>query len=346
MRTPSVRDLFWILNGPGLLNPECPAFAGRLLRDEWFQEKAREGEEWFRRCDQNPTALLEDLKTRENQTMLLGRYFEALLSFWIREYLKPEAFYGGVPVHEHERSKPGQGRNTVGEFDFVFKLPGCGATPPQTFHWEASVKFYLFAGETPDQALKMNHYFGTFHRDRLDIKVAKIFDHQLKLGERPDGETVLAYLGLPHPLAQAWVKGMLFYPANSDCPGGWKNHAHPLEVSPHHLKGWWTHINELDVPVENPDDRWVILPKARWLSPAMVQPQYGDEQKLFTLDEMKAHCQAYFAEHLSPLMWAEVSWNETSQAWCEVNRGLVVYLGWLAGALASLDAAEAAGAAP
>ncbi|MFL5815465.1 MAG: DUF1853 family protein [Bdellovibrionia bacterium] len=336
MRTPSVRDLYWILKGPGLLNPEHPAFADRLLRDDWFQEKAREGEEWFRRCDENPAALLEDLKSRENQTMLLGRYFEALLSFWIREYLKPEAFYGGVPVQEHEPSKPGQGRNTVGEFDFVFKLPGHGALPSQIYHWEAAVKFYLFAGETPDQALKMNHYFGTLHRDRLDIKVAKIFHHQLKLSERLDGESVLAYLGLPSPQPLAWIKGMLFYPAQSSCQNSWKNHVHPLEVSPHHQKGWWTEIHQLDVPVENRDDRWVILPKHRWLSPAMVQPQKGDEQRLFTLDEMKAHCQAHFAEHLSPLMWAEVSWNESMKAWNEVNRGLVVYSGWLGKALESL----------
>jgi hypothetical protein len=324
-----------------LLNPEHPAFADKLLRDEWFQEKAYEGEEWFRHCDQNPATLLEDLKTRENQTMLLGRYFEALLSFWIREYLKPEIFYGGIPVFEHQ-PKHGHGRNTVGEFDFLLKL----ADPLhlQPYHWEASVKFYLCAGQTADQSLQMNHYFGTFLRDRLDIKVAKIFDHQLKLSERLDGEATLAYLGLPHPLAKAWVKGMLFYPAESD----WKNHLYPAEVSPLHQRGWWTEVGQLDIPVENPDDRWVILPKYRWLSPAMVpsrtQSNSESEQTLFTLDEMKAHCQKHFSEHLSPLMWAEISWDELTKAWHEVNRGLVVYLRWGAAARASLErAGELAG---
>lgn len=330
LKTKQVRDLYWILKSPGLLNPEHPAFADKLLSDEWFQKKASEGEEWFYRYDQNPAALLEDLKTRENQTMLLGRYFEALLSFWIRDYLKPEVFYGGIPVFEHKPSKVGQGRNTIGEFDFLFKT-----LSSQIYHWEAAVKFYICAAQTPEQSLKMDHYFGTFLKDRLDIKITKIFQHQLKLSGNLDGERTLAYLELPKPQPKAWVKGMLFYPAQTH----WKNHPYPNEVSPHHQRGWWTEANALDIPAENINDRWVILPKHRWLSPAMVRP--GDEDpKLFTLGEMQEHCQKHFSEHVAPLMWAEVSWDESTQTWHEVNRGLVVYFGWLGAALESLDSAS------
>lgn len=331
-KTKEVRDLYWILKGPGLLNPDFPAFQDKLLKDEWFQEKAEAGREWFKNCDANPNALLDDLNNRENQTALLGRYFEALLSFWIREYLKPETFFDGIAVHEHEISRPGQGRNTIGEFDFLFRLPSQSGAPSAAVHWEASVKFYIFCGDTIDQAKQMNHYFGTFLRDRLDIKVGKIFNHQLKLGETPDGQCHLAHLGLSNPQVKAWVKGMLFYPLKSD----WRNHPHPAEISPQHMRGWWTQANDLEVPVENSNDRWVLLPKHRWLSPAVIDPKRSGEEGLFRLDEMKEQCRKHFAEHLSPQMWAELTWDSDQQVWREANRGLVVYLGWLEAARESL----------
>ncbi len=329
LKTQEVRDLYWILKGPGLLNPDYPAFADHLLRDEWFQENAQQGEKWFQACDENPKTLLEDLRNRKNPTTLLGRYFEALLSFWIREYMKPEAFRAGVPVHEHEASKPGQGRNTIGEFDFVFRLTGENPVLPQTYHWEASVKFYLFCGENIEQARQMNHYFGTYLKDRLDIKVGRIFNHQLKLSESLDGRNLLAHLGFFDPQPKAWIKGMLFYPAQSD----WRNHPYPPEIAAHHSRGWWTQANELDVLAENIDNRWIILPKYRWLSPAVIYSSAENDQKLLTLDEMKDHCGKHFSEHLSPLMWAETKWDSQDQAWREVGRGLVVHFGWRAGAL-------------
>jgi hypothetical protein len=317
-KTKEVRDLYWILKGPGLLNSSHPAFAGQLLQDEWFQELSRQSKDWFKHYDLDPTPLLDDLKNRENPTTLLGRYFEALVSFWIRNYLRPEFFRAGVPVHEREGLKASHGRRTIGEFDFLFRLAA------QTVHWEASVKFYLFYRETAEQAREMSSYIGTFVRDRLDIKVGRMFGHQLKLSETPDGKAALAHLGLAEPQAKAWVKGMLFYPAQSD----WKNHLYPAEVSPHHSRGWWTQADELDIPTQDTSNRWVLLPKYRWLSPVII-PSGGDpEQPLLTLQMMRDFCVTHFSEHLQPLMWAEVAQDQLTQNWCEVSRGLVVYRGW------------------
>lgn len=338
-KTKEVRDLYWILSSPGLLNSESSVFLGRIVKDQWFQEKAAEAREWFKLCDQKPAALLEDLKNRNIAVTVVGRYFEALLSFWIREYLKPESFYGGIPVQEYEPSKPGQGRNTIGEFDFLFRLAEKGVAAPQTYHWEAAVKFYIFAGDTIDQARKANHYFGTFLRDRLDIKIEKIFGHQLKLSEKLDGQHVLAHLGIQSPQVQAWVKGMLFYPLRKD----WRHHPHPIEVSPHHLRGWWTEASDLDLPTENPDARWIHLPKYRWLSPAVVDPKKDGTEGLFKFHEMKDWCQKHFSEHLSPLMMAELRWNSSAQVWHEVNRGLIVYSGWSSAARDVLSSEGLAG---
>jgi hypothetical protein len=308
------------------LNPDHAGFSNRLLRDEWFQQCARQGEAWFLELDKSPETFLEDLKKRLPPSTLLGRYFEALLSFWIREYLRPEVFHSGVPVHERERSESGQGRKTVGEFDFLFQLP----QGPQAFHWEASVKFYLFSGETPEQARQMSFYHGTYLKDRLDIKVHRIFDHQLKLSENREAKPLLERLGLAHLETRAWVKGVLFYPSQSD----WKNHEHPPEISAHHSRGWWTEADVLDVPVQGLENRWVLLPKYRWLSPVVIDPAIHPntqtEQALLTFAEMKDQCRTHFSEHLSPLMWAELSFEPSIQAWLEVSRGLVVHAGWLA----------------
>jgi hypothetical protein len=324
-RTKEVRDLYWILKGPGLLNPDYPGFSDKLLRDEWFQQYARQAEAWFRQWDAHPEAFLDDLRTRVTPSTLLGRYFEALLSFWIRDYLKPTIFHAGVPVHERESSKVGQGRRTIGEFDFLFQLQEEVGQTPEARHWEASVKFYLFSGENAEQARQMNSYHGTYLRDRLDIKVHRIFEHQLKLGEAQDAQCLLERFGLAKPHSKAWVKGMLFYPSQSD----WRNHEHPPEISPHHSRGWWTEAGSLEVSAQSATDRWVLLPKNRWLSPATIRPEIDVEQKLFTCDEMKEFCRTHFAEHLSPLMWAGVSFDSTAQAWLEITRGLVVHAGWL-----------------
>jgi hypothetical protein len=311
------------------LNPDYPAFGEKLLRDEWFREKARAGEAWFRQLDQSPEGFLKDLSARIHPTSLLGRYFEALLSFWVREYLKPESFRASVPVHERERSKSAHGRRTIGEFDFLFKARSPDALLERPQHWEASVKFYLFCGNNPEQGLEMSSFYGTFMRDRLDLKVHRIFDHQLKLGENPEAHSLLASMGLEDLQPRAWVKGMLFYPSESD----WRNHLHPPEVSPHHLRGWWTRAGEMVIPTQSgaPQDSayrrtlWALLPKYRWLSPCLVQS--GDREgisALLTLEQMKSHCQSHFSEHLSPLMWAELCEDPATKAWVEVHRGIVV----------------------
>jgi hypothetical protein len=58
---------------------------------------------------------------------------------------------------------------------------------------------------------------------------------------------------------------------------------------------------------------------------------------------MKEQCRKHFSEHLSPQMWAELTWDSDQQVWREVNRGLIVYSGWLAAAGGVLSSEGLAG---
>jgi hypothetical protein len=164
----------------------------------------------------------------------LGRYFERVVEEGIRA-LGPVRFHAGVVVREE--------RVTLGELDFVFQLPG------EDFarHWEISCKYYLeIAGR----------FMGLMTRDRLDLKIPKLMEQQLRLPERPAARALLDRFGYPPQLiSQAWVKGILFYNGPAQVP---------REVSPGHWRGRWS----VGIPSEHAQARWVnLLPKTRWLVP-------------------------------------------------------------------------------
>jgi hypothetical protein len=211
----------------------------------------------------------------------LGRYFERLVEAALRA-LDPLRLHHGVIIRE--------GKQVVGELDFVFQLPG------EDFarHWEVSCKYYLaFEGR----------YLGLMTRDRIDLKLDRLMNHQLRLPERPATLARLAELGYPERVvSQAWVKGTLFYRESAleaiAMPP-------PPEVSPGHWRGSWS----LGVP----EGQWVPLPKPRWLVP------YRGTQA--PLDRAAA------ALLPRPVMLARVERN--GEDWVERSRHVAVNEAWI-----------------
>ena len=312
-KTAEVRDLAWVMSSPGLI--EASAGNADIVSDEWCQKTylAHLGE--LRALDENPEPLLDYLS--ELKSHRLGFYFETLLAFWLEYILRSAPFRKNVPVF---RSIENAGRTTLGEFDFLFGQKNLSTLN----HWEVTVKFYLLH-ESAGSELR---WLGPAGRDRLDIKLARIFEHQLKLGETVEGRQEVAQISSLAIDAAAFIKGYLFYPVESAVftsnLGDNLKFSSSAELSPAHLRGWWLRYGEKDIPKRSANSRWLPLPKSRWLSAARCSGEALGQ----LLDDTAAldYCSCQFEERDSSILFAEM--QPGNDGWFEVARGFVVAPCW------------------
>jgi len=287
---PHVRALAWLIDAPGLLDPQAAQWHGRIARlPEAAGDQARE---WLHALDREPRPLHAHLALRPYSR--LGRYAEKLMAFYLRHL-------GVLAAHNVQVRAAGQ--QTVGEFDFLVWRGG------ELLHWEFATKFYLLQaparrGVRQDEA---NYFVGPNLADSLGAKMEKIFDRQLALSAHPAARTVL-----PQPVAaaEALVKGWLFYPAG-DYPL-----SPALGVCAAHCHGFWCGIGELAEA-----QRYAVLPRLAWLAPARLPAgaaldRAGLEQSLAAL----------FDNDRMPVLVALLRLQD-GQA-LETARGFIVPEGW------------------
>jgi hypothetical protein len=302
---PEVRDLAGVLAAPGLLATPSPLGAAPdlALSDGECAQMLDAHRAALGALDRDPAELAAWLAAGD-PSHLLGRYFEGLVGYWIRHLLGARRFAQSI--------KALNGRQVVGELDFVFE-DGSG----QLQHWESSVKFYLCAAETPEGGRRADSFLGTMTRDRLDKKLARLFDRQLGMPATSEGKEALRAAGFGDALLKSrlLMKGALFYPLERD----WRTHPHPPEVSPAHLRGWWSRVLA-------PGEAWVVLGRRRWLSPFFA-PAADEGFAPLSRAELEARVAAHFAESRTAFMVAAVE-RGAEGAWREAHRGLVVHPGW------------------
>lgn len=161
----------------------------------------------------------------------VGRYFEALVEYWLRHVRKLEITAASMQLKD--------GKVTVGEIDFLYR-----DEEGVLVHCEAAVKFFLCVpGHSPSE------FPGPNANDNYEAKLTKLFDKQLGRSEQYVPE-VESRLGI--------MKGMLFYRQ------GDPEVAAPPRLSPTHQRGGWLRVNELD---SLSDDGFVIATKPHWLAP-------------------------------------------------------------------------------
>ncbi|WP_445362516.1 DUF1853 family protein [Microbulbifer sp. ANSA003] len=168
----------------------------------------------------------------------LGTYFERLWSFAFDKHPDYQLLYQNLPLRS--------GGKTLGELDFVVQhLPS-----NQCEHWEIAVKFYLQVTDI--------HWVGPGIKDRLDIKLARMADHQLPLIEMPAVQSMLKEHGLEIDRQWALMPGRLFKPLDT-----------LRRPSSHDL--WWVSLSEFRSfslsQVNRSTLEWLALPKQTWLAP-------------------------------------------------------------------------------
>ena len=233
---PHVRALAWLLDAPGLLDPDYPGWAGKIAAPAALTADMKD---WLARLDCNCAELDAALGARGHTR--LGLYAEQLMAFYYRQHGRLVAH--GLQVRATRN-------DTVGEFDLLLD-----AGPDGVEHIEFATKFYLLADPAADPAAGacVDSLVGPNLVDSLGAKMRKIVNRQLVLASHPAAQALL-----PRPVlrARAHVAGWLFYPAGR---------ATPVDgVAPLHCRGFWCALAEVGA-LE--DDAWVVLPRLQWLAP-------------------------------------------------------------------------------
>jgi hypothetical protein len=240
MKSPSLPDTDGVV-----ADPECETLFNRSK------------DAWDRLClDPRP---LQEFLALHDRSGRLGNRFESLLLFWLTELLGLSPVHSGVAIRE--------GAQTLGELDFVLRSP---RSPGVWEHWEAAVKFYMCTAPAPEGARDPASFVGQALLDRLDLKLAHLFERQLKLGQDPRALPVLQALGVDRlSCSRLFMKGRLYYPLEWD----WRKLPGPVGVSAQHERGWWISWDDSGrdrlktLRLEGGAKEWRVHPKSRWMSP-------------------------------------------------------------------------------
>jgi hypothetical protein len=294
LRHPRVRALAWLLDAPDLLDGSDPSWHGKVMQ---LGAVTPAVERWLFALEHDPMALDEAMGPRVYTR--LGLYAEKLMAFYFREQGRLVAH--GLQVRATRN-------DTVGEFDFLLE-----ARPDGDLHIEFATKFYLLQRQDPDD---LDALVGPNLADSLGAKMRKIVERQLVLGQHPAAQALLAR---PVVLAQALVKGWLFYPLGASAIAPMRG------IDPAHCRGFWCPLDELD---RLPDGDFVILPKLQWLAPYSSTSAAG----VHTRAALHAVLSAQFETADSPVLVAQV--HEAAGRVTESARGFIVPTTWRARAAA------------
>ena len=297
LQDPAVRDLAWVIGSPGLLAAEYPAYQHQVIDDAWCSAQLQHSTGWLTTLDMAPQPLHDFIAARP--TRRLGHYFESLVQFWLMQMPDTHIIATNLQVKDQQR--------TLGEYDFLFRDASAALC-----HWETAVKFYLQQAPLAEARA----FIGPGTRDRLDLKLERVFQHQLLLGRTPAGQQALPQ-GLQPDKTRAFIKGYLFYHASS------VQHLPVRGVSTAHLSGWWVRHSLEQVPQASSASRWLLMPRLRWLAPARV----AAETVVMSYAELNRMLSDHFRIGKDALLLFEMTRTETGE-WQEISRGFVVCETW------------------
>lgn len=283
-RIPAVRHLAWMSQAPQLHCGDLSFDPARLMGPEgWTRLRA-----WDARPEQGPPVLTEPAHRR------LGLYFESLYHCLLTEVLGWELLARNLPIRNSER--------TLGELDFLLRNPHSGDVE----HHEVAVKFYL--GYKDAVGVR---WYGPNARDRLDIKTARLREHQSRLTRLPEARPLLRRLGVHEvPRPRIFMPGYLFYPRQSELPP-------PDQVPRDHGRGGWLYVKDADALDV---DSWANLLKPHWLGP-WIQKEPPDRAE--TIKALQA-----VAETGRPRLFARLEYRPGAACWTEKERAFIVPASW------------------
>jgi hypothetical protein len=286
LNDPHVRTLAWLLDAPDLLDAEAAQWQGRVAT---LGPVDRQTGQWLTTLDLAPDALHAYLGVQPFTR--LGRYAEKLMAFYLAHGNRLVAH--GVQI----RSDSG---STVGEFDFLLRRGS------ELLHWEFATKLYLL--EANGHGHQVDYFVGPNLADTLGAKIRKIMDRQLSLSQHPAAQR---HLPQPVALAQALVKGWLFYHGQTPSP------LQPPGIARAHCRGFWCTLGELDAGGAH----YLVLPRLGWLAPAKT-----NDQEALDRNALQRLVKEHFAGNSMPLLVAVL--EPSGDCMLEIDRGFIVPDDW------------------
>lgn len=227
-----LHDLNWAINSGSILKIGIPEFEGQLLNKLINEADENLFLDWFNDIKDKPENLIEFFNSDEQ--LILGKYFERLLSFFFENYHQFELFYSGKQLFH--------GKTTLGELDFIYRdIP-----LDELIHLEVAVKYYMGFKNSS----KHDMWIGPNGSDSLDKKMKK-FEKQLKLSENMD------QLQLEINSKKVLINGYLFKHYKS---ANWPYFSHISDEN-----GIWMYIDEMENVIDK-KGYYLIMPKHSWLS--------------------------------------------------------------------------------
>lgn len=285
--TASVRHLAWLCSAPPLLE-SSRTFRPRDSLPGDYRQRLRH---WDTELTGMPEALQPPYPRR------LGFYAERLYGVLLNDLLGWPVLLHNQPVRDHGR--------TLGELDFVVRNLREGRIE----HHEIAIKYYLGI-RAPDGDCR---WYGPDARDRLDLKVARLLNHQSLMTHRPETLDLLAQHGIAGPLtSRLFMPGYLFYPG-----GAQAGVTPPPYVPGDHLRGLWLYHREAEataLPGLCPPDQ----------APLDGALATGPGAEASAVRAARALC----CERQRPQLFARLAWRPELGAWTEVERLFVVPDGW------------------
>ncbi|MBU2709956.1 DUF1853 family protein [Zooshikella harenae] len=320
------QDLQWINHSPVILlsskrtNKTAPYLVETPFRNQvvtWQQEQLE----------------ILQLELQKKQNYRLGHYYESLFRTLLKNQPEVTILKHNIPIHSATR--------TLGEFDLLY----FDQTVNHWIHCELAVKFYLgVPNQSKQKVSSWDQWVGPNCQDRLDIKVNKMLDKQLRLGDNPESKLFLNKitdesehpLQGKQPIKDGVLQGYLFYPFRQFCPP-------PIQANPQHLTGDWVTVSQLTDYLASLTKSYKIkgqlvyipLAKLEWLSP--VHRPVTSEVKGFINDTaLHKSMQQRFALAQPPQLIAVC--YQDSNFFNEVRRFFVVGDHWPDKALAASQA--------
>lgn len=289
-----VRDLAWCLTSPPIyrLSPD------RRHTNDLFRPINKLWR-WLRLLDARPEPLYQAIgRQRSNR---IGIYYETLFGFALANFYQPAQLQYAVAVRHNGQScnAASKGTQTLGEYDFLYRLPGQTALT----HVELSLKFYLARQNKHTGA---TDWVGLNPADRMTDKYEKMLHKQLQLGHNPQA---LMQLGRSHGqigVRQGVMLGRLFYRY------GCFSHPLPANVEANHLRGWWIKASQSEQllqpgpfePLLSQQSRLCLAPlsKRQWLAP--LPPKEAQHVAQLTLEQQP------YPQMVARLVYSNNCWRE------------------------------------
>ncbi|GMG87489.1 DUF1853 family protein [Biformimicrobium ophioploci] len=208
----------------------------------WLEPSRLQGLAEFYVRPQTRPALepLLEKRFKEYPHRRLGIYFEDLCAFIFEHHPDYRLLARNLPIRDSGK--------TLGELDFVLEY-----LPEQAIeHWEVAVKFYLQVRDGTGQTV----WVGPGLRDRLDVKLARMANHQFPIATDDRATALLLEKGMAVSRHCALVPGRLFH--------------HYHQQQPHATHGthrnWWTDLDSFLDEDSECGELWRPLKRTEWLA--------------------------------------------------------------------------------